>query len=275
MFKQLNYRKWIQDNRLAELMKIYLHPIINIDFTFKMKKGIYENVSSTDVPFPSELDDLCRLHYLARTRKVTTILEFGVGKSTVVLADALRKNKELYGDFVTANLRRANPFEIHSVDASDHWIGQAKRNLPDNLHEFAHFMQSEVRMTTFNDRVCTKYDELPNICPDLIYLDAPDLFSVKNDIRGISTASQDRVPMAADILYLEPFLLPGTLIVIDGRTANARFLKNNFQRDWRYIHYEKEDIHTFELVEKPLGKLNALQIKFCLGRIKNENKNYY
>ena len=29
--------------------------------------------------------------------------------------------------------------------------------------------------------------------------------------------------MAADILSIEHFLHPGTLIVIDGRTANARF----------------------------------------------------
>ena len=70
--------------------------------------------------------------------------------------------------------------------------------------------------------------------------------------------------MSADLLLMEPFLLPGTLIVIDGRTANARFLKNNLQRDWEYHHHADEDIHTFELVEKPLGKLNAKQIDFCL-----------
>ena len=41
----------------------------------------------------TELDDLIRLHYLVTTRKVTTILEFGVGKSTIVFDHALRINK--------------------------------------------------------------------------------------------------------------------------------------------------------------------------------------
>ena len=80
--------------------------------------------------------------------------------------------------------------------------------------------------------MCTFYDDVPNICPDLIYLDAPDQFSPKGEIRGLSLRSPDRLPMAADILTLEHFLLPGTLIVVDGRTANARFLKSNFQRNW-------------------------------------------
>ena len=117
----------------------------------------------------------------------------------------------------------------------------------------------------FNGRICTFYDNLPNICPDLIYLDAPDQFSPHGEIRGISTNHADRLPMAADILSLEHFLLPGTLIVVDGRTANARFLKSNLQRDWSYFYNENYDQHFFELTEKPLGKFNKKQIDFCLG----------
>ena len=46
----------------------------------KIKKEIYASVDPNNVePFPSELDDLIRLHYLVISRKVTTILEFGVG----------------------------------------------------------------------------------------------------------------------------------------------------------------------------------------------------
>ena len=110
------------------------------------------------------------------------------------------------------------------------------------------------------------YNNLPNICPELIYLDGPDLHSVEGNIRGISTKSEDRLPMAGDILAIEHFLLPGTLIVVDGRTANARFLKCNFQRDWIYCHDKKNDQHFFELCEEPLGNLNSLQIKHCLGK---------
>ena len=68
--------------------------------------------------------------------------------------------------------------------------------------------------------------------------------------------------MSADILTFEHFLLPGTLIVIDGRTANARFLKTNLQRDWFYHYSEEYDQHFFELQEKPLGVYNQRQIEF-------------
>ena len=84
-------------------------------------------------------------------------------------------------------------------------------------------------MNMFNNRVCTYYDPIPNICPDLIYLDGPDQFSPEKDIRGISTRHQDRMPMSGDILTFEHFLQPGTLIIVDGRTANARFLKITFK----------------------------------------------
>lgn len=57
--------------------------------------------------------------------------------------------------------------------------------------------------------------------------------------------------MAADVLSIEHFLLPGTLIVVDGRTANARLLRANFQRDWLYYYLEDFDQHFFELCERP------------------------
>ena len=54
--------------------------------------------------------------------------------------------------------------------------------------------------------------------------------------------------------------------MVDGRTANARFLKSNLQRYWSYYYSEKFDQHFFELTEKPLGIYNKKQIDFCLGQ---------
>lgn len=264
MFNQLNYHQWCTDNKLPELFSIRFDEYG--DITQKINKSLYETVDPGNViPSPAQLDDLTRLHFLVRNRKVTTILEFGSGKSTVVLAHALRQNQEEFSEFVTKNIRRANPFEIHSVDTSQDWLENCQQHMPAELLAYVHFHRTDVEMATFNGRACTMFKQLPNICPDLIYLDGPDQFSVANDIHGISTATSDRVPMAADILLIEPFLLPGTLLIIDGRTANARFLKNNLQRNWEYQHHRVEDIHTFELVEPPLGKYNEKQIEFCLG----------
>lgn len=213
-------------------------------------------------PFAPELDDLIRLHYLVVSRKVTTILEFGVGKSTIVFDNALEINKNRHQNYVLENLRRNNPFECHSVDNSVHWIEEVSRSYPTKNVSY-HY--SKCRVTSFNDRICTLYDELPNICPDFIYLDAPDQFSPEGNVRSISTNHPDRLPMAADILAFEHFLLPGTLIVVDGRTANARFLKSNLQRNWRYTYSVDYDQHFFELLELPLGPYNKQQIEYCLG----------
>ena len=220
------------------------------------------------LPFPVDLSDLTKLHHLIISRKVMTILEFGVGKSTIVFNDALSKNqKNLDSNYIRKNLRRKNLFECHSVDNSLKFIKKIKSKNK-FLHSRFHF--TNVEMGTFNGRVCTYYNKLPNVCPDFIYLDGPDQFSTKGSIRGISTNHQDRLPMSADILTFEHFLLPGTLLVVDGRTANARFLKTNLQRNWLYFHDTKKDQHYFELCESALGIYNKRQIAFCLG----ENYNY-
>jgi len=52
------------------------------------------------------------------------------------------------------------------------------------------------------------------------------------------------------------------LIVVDGRTANARFLKSNFQRGWIYSYFPEFDQHFFELVEEPLGPYNKDYLDF-------------
>ena len=115
--------------------------------------------------------------------------------------------------------------------------------------------------------MCTFYNPLPNLCPDLIYLDGPDQFSALGEIRGMSTRHQDRMPMSGDILTFEHFLQPGTLIIVDGRAANTRFLMSNFQREWAYFYSEKWDQHFFELQEEPLGIFNERMIKHCLGDV--------
>ena len=90
----------------------------------------------------------------------------------------------------------------------------------DNINYF----HSDVETSTFNGRY-VPFMKTYQIMSDFIYLDAPDQYSSKGDVRGISTRHPDRFPMSADILTIENFLLPGTLIVVDGRTANAISLK--------------------------------------------------
>lgn len=261
-----DYFSYIKRNNLQKILGINNIPE-------NPQKKIFKSITSSvdpqnQVPYSAEFDDLSRLHLIARKRKVSTILEFGVGKSTSILADALLKNKKNNYDYFVKNLRKKNIFEIHSIDNYKKWIDECLNNISSNFIDGGivnmHF--SNLKTGEFSGRVCTYYQNIPNIAPDLIYLDGPDQFSPVGDIRGISTRHQDRFPMSADILSFEHFLHPGTLIIVDGRTANARFLHANFQRSWSYYYSENWDQHFFELLEKPLGKYNKMMIDYCLGK---------
>ena len=261
LFSNFNIRQYLIEHSIAQLVGVAL-PSDGVIHKKTIKDPSYSVNPDLAEAFSADLDDLGRLHWLVNTRKVTTILEFGVGKSTIIFNDALLKNKSRDQKIIQGTLRRANQYECHSVDNHQKWIDEAQSK---NHLDAVKYHKSELVMGNFQGRVCTYYDPLPNLCPDLIYLDGPDQFSPTGSVRGISTNHKDRMPMSADILSIEHFLTPGTLIVVDGRTSNSRFLRSNFQRDWCYWHDQECDQHYFELVEEPLGIFNRRQIDFCLG----------
>lgn len=206
-------------------------------------------------PIPPAVTDLVRLHRLVRMRRCAGILEFGVGYSTVVLADALQRN---HADDALAPadppLRRAHAFESFSVDANKAWLATIQRGLPSHLRKRVQLHYSTTSTTTFSGRVCHVYDRLPDVTPDLIYVDGPDPSDVAGSVHGISFRSPGRVPLAADLLLLEPLMLPRTLILFDGRVANARFVAKNLQRDWEVRSDRDADVTCLELMEEPLGR---------------------
>ena len=68
---EFEYKKYLEDNKLSQLLGIKAPEKPN-------EKLILPTIFSVDpenkLPFPAEFDDLCRLHYIARNRKVLTIL---------------------------------------------------------------------------------------------------------------------------------------------------------------------------------------------------------
>lgn len=213
---------------------------------------------------PIDKGDLVRLHQLIRKRKSFTVLEFGVGFSTVIIADALSKNKVDWLQLKPPpNIRNRFMFQCFSVDTSKKWIAIAKERLPDNLSSFVHFQYSEVEIGIHQGQLCHFYKHLPDIVPDFIYLDGPDPKAVKGSINGMSFQCNERTVMSGDILLMESILLPGTFILIDGRTNNARFLRNNLKRDYEIIWDKVGDVTTIELIEERLGKYNLLGSDFC------------
>lgn len=210
-----------------------------------------------------QVQDLARLHQLIRKRKSFTILEFGVGYSSIIIADALRKNQAEWEALDPAPaIRNRFMFKCFSVDTSEEWITVAKSRFPEHLKGYIHFQHSLVEIGTHRGQLCHFYKQLPDIVPDFIYLDGPDPKAVTGDINGLTFQCNERTVMAADLLLMESIMLPGTFILVDGRTNNARFLNRNFTRDFDYQWHQTADVSTFELNESRLGKYNLLGSDF-------------
>ena len=124
---------------------------------------------------------------------------------------------------------------------------------------------STVEMNLFNGKICHFYNKLPLINPDLIYVDGPDQFEVVGDINGISTRQMDMLPMSGDVCRFEHFLLPGSIVLFDGRSANARFFLAESSRNWNYVYSPDIDQHYFHLNEAPFGRHNQLLLDFYNG----------
>ena len=257
---QQKIEKFFITNKLGELVKLS-----------KLSKPLSVNqIVSKNLPsYPPILSDLYRLYNFVILNKRTTILEFGSGWSTLIFNLALSVNKMKYSEEIK-NLRRNTPFELFVLENKKKFLSQTKKRISyfkktldkKKFLSKINWSYSDVYMDKINDRYCTQYKKIPLCNPDLIYLDGPNLFSVKNKINNFTTDHKDLMPMVGDIIKFEYFLTPGTIIITDGRSANAQFLKDNFKRNWLYDYDKKNDQHLFYLDAPCLGKWNKLQLDF-------------
>ncbi|MDC1256081.1 hypothetical protein N8Z66_00195 [Pelagibacteraceae bacterium] len=232
------------------------------------KKKPPANQMIVNEPYLPELFDLYNLYQCVLINKRTTILEFGSGWSSLIFSLALNELANKSSNEVK-KLRRNNLFELFVIENEKKYLDITKNRIL-KFNKYLkikkpvkiNYIFSDVEMTTFKNRICTQYKKLPLCSPDFIYLDGPDQFKVKKDINGISTRHKDMMPMVCDILKLEYFYTPGTIILCDGRAANAKFLKDHFKRKWKYINDKKNDLHLFWLADPVLGKFNKLQLEF-------------
>ena len=234
------------------------------------EQGVFEmlrSISGRDPDrIPPDYRDLARLHSAIRARKVFTVLEFGLGFSTIVMADALARNSEDWKTLVDKpRIRNSTPFQLHSVDTSELWLESTRGMIPENLSHIVTLHHSEATAGCFHDRACHFYENIPDVVADLIYLDGPDPSTVSGQVGGLSWSNTDRVVTSGDLLRMEPQLLPGTLLMVDGRTANVRFLAHHFFRNWRLEQNAEGDVSALELQEAPLGSINESTLRYSLG----------
>ena len=266
--KNFNLKSFVYKNKIQTYMNFFeldylLKEIPEDKIKNKNKKYLIQVKDNEKKPLAYELPDLCRLHWLVLSRKVFYTLEIGSGFSTIFIADAKLILKKYFGN--VKNIRCEKQFHIYSVGECKHFLNITKKRIPNNLLNHISLIFNKVDIINYQGKFALKHRNLPNISPDLIYLDGPSLYSVKKKFMGFGFNYISRVPMSADILFFEFFLEPGTFILIDGRGANAEFLKHYLKRNWKYFYDKKGDCHYFELMEKPWGEWNRRKLKFCLG----------
>ena len=225
-----------------------------------LNKKILENEKKLIIK-PS-LKKLYFIFKLVHLNKRLTALEFGSGWSTLIINLALY---ESFKKFDTNIIKfKKNKFEIFSLDQSRKYLNISKKRLLKfkNKRIKTNWIYSPARMTLFEYRICTEYSKLPVCNPDFIYLDGPGVFDVKNKINDFSSRNKDLVPLSCDILKIEFYLIPGTIILVDGRKANVEFLMKNLKRNWIYKFIKSVDQHIFYLDELAWGEKNLRLLKF-------------
>ena len=68
--------------------------------------------------------------------------------------------------------------------------------------------------------------------------------------------------ITCDVLIIEPILLPGTVIIVDGMTNNSRFIRRNLQRNWLSFEDLDNDFTIMVLDEDSLSVLHKRQLNF-------------
>lgn len=251
----------MSDNELNDyIRKENLDSLINFDENKDFKENSYSGVcGNLKIPFPPVKQDLIQLHKFIRERHFFTVLEFGLGYSSIIISDALYKNQKDFEKLeAIPDIRNRYKFQLFCVDSSRKWIKFVKRSFPLHLKDRVHISYSRVKIGTYQDQLCSYYESLPDVIPDFIYLDGPDPQKVKGKVNGLSFKCLERTVMSGDLLLMESTFLPGTCILVDGRTNNSRFLKHNFKRNFLCTWNRDLDSTLFELNEERLGKYNIL-----------------
>ena len=253
---------------LKKMVMYFKKHNLNLIANYKFEKNIKDSSILNTLKNPKiiepELADLYKIHNFILLNKRTSALEFGCGWSSLVIEHAIRHNKRKFNKEISKFVLNKRIFKHYVVDNSVKYLSVAKKRnakIFGNSRKISNFIFSECRITKFNFRYCTEYKKIPIFNPDFIYIDGPSQFGIKkNDY--FTTAHVDLMPMICDVLKFENFLIPGTIIILDGRTANARFLKNNFQRNWKYYFDYRNDQNIFYLDESPLGPRSAKMLNF-------------
>lgn len=174
--------------------------------------------------FPADYADLWFLYRTVRSRRPRVVLEFGSGCSTLALTLALRDNLEGGGP----------AGRLVSIDSDEFWAESTRTALPGPAREHCEVLYRPAVETEWNGTPAFRYTDLPQLEPDLVYLDGPPLTPERQ--------------VAVDVLDLEDRFRPGFLLIVDGRWANAMFLREHLRGEYRFQYRTLFQNSTFEMM---------------------------
>jgi hypothetical protein len=160
--------------------------------------------------FKPDYADLWYLYKMVRKRKPRTVLEFGSGCSTVVLAKALYDNQS------HSNCSG----RLYSVDADARWADSTASCLPGFLGSVCEISYSPLLETEYEGIPALRHAKIPDVVPNFIYLDGPPLTPKRQ--------------AACDIVEIEGKFPSDFFLVIDNRQENTRFLRRHLKRRYGF-----------------------------------------
>jgi hypothetical protein len=225
-------------NYIRILYNIYRNFVISNSkskaIIFFKKNNILKDLKLSKQTWKPNFIDQEFLYKLILHKKISTVLEFGTGYSTIAMAAALKFNSKY---------KKNN--KIYCLETEKKWIVNVQKGLI-KYKKYTEIIHSKCEMQLIDTSLCSFYVKLPNITPDLIYLDGPDPNAVKSKIFNLNY-EKTNTPISADILLYEYRLKPGAMIVIDGRPNNTIFLKNNLKRKYKFQFQRLYSRSIFEL----------------------------
>ena len=148
---ELFMAKYIKKNNLQELLN---------------------SVNSLTTSTGTDLYDYVSLHSYITKHQPHYILECGTGKSTWIIADALKKNKENFGIIG----------KVISMESVEQWYNEAKAILPERFGEQVEIHYSPATTYMYYFIRGTVYSKVPDYPYDMIFVDGPELDVTENGI---------------------------------------------------------------------------------------------
>lgn len=203
----------------AEKKKFQLESFVNKYTNENKLESIISTVDSLSSSTGASFYDYVLLHSYIREKKPKFILECGTGKSTWILADALKKNFEESGI----------KGKLISMESIGHYFEEACINLPEHLKEFVEIHLTDLEDYTFSIFTGNSYKSIPDYPYEFVFIDGPDdpyvgeYVSLKRpNMDFIKLIQKSTQPLTAIIDYRLPTVI--TYSIIFGKNK-VQFLK--------------------------------------------------